>query len=159
MTEAKDWAGELISGQTTTGRILVSEIIRNYFNDTFFSSKIARWNNRASTYPNSIYHVLLGTTPCCIWTKVISSPIVMTQIISSFFVIVSFLEGCKWLPCLPPPETSTGLPHHLVTLVVLFLSGAHPSLIWFYAPEMWVNSHYWIINILVLLLYTIHVCI
>ena len=25
MTEAKDWAGELISGQTTTGRILVSE--------------------------------------------------------------------------------------------------------------------------------------
>lgn len=27
MTEAKDWAGELISGQTTTGRILVSTII------------------------------------------------------------------------------------------------------------------------------------
>jgi len=27
MTEAKDWAGELISGQTTTGRILVC----NYF--------------------------------------------------------------------------------------------------------------------------------
>jgi potassium large conductance calcium-activated channel subfamily M alpha protein 1 len=26
MTEAKDWAGELISGQTTTGRILVSHI-------------------------------------------------------------------------------------------------------------------------------------
>lgn len=26
MTEAKDWAGELISGQTTTGRILVSWI-------------------------------------------------------------------------------------------------------------------------------------
>jgi potassium large conductance calcium-activated channel subfamily M alpha protein 1 len=26
MTEAKDWAGELISGQTTTGRILVSRI-------------------------------------------------------------------------------------------------------------------------------------
>lgn len=25
MTEAKDWAGELISGQTTTGRILVSQ--------------------------------------------------------------------------------------------------------------------------------------
>lgn len=25
MTEAKDWAGELISGQTTTGRILVSK--------------------------------------------------------------------------------------------------------------------------------------
>ena len=27
MTEAKDWAGELISGQTTTGRILVSPVI------------------------------------------------------------------------------------------------------------------------------------
>lgn len=27
MTEAKDWAGELISGQTTTGRILVSRIV------------------------------------------------------------------------------------------------------------------------------------
>lgn len=27
MTEAKDWAGELISGQTTTGRILVSKNI------------------------------------------------------------------------------------------------------------------------------------
>lgn len=26
MTEAKDWAGELISGQTTTGRILVGII-------------------------------------------------------------------------------------------------------------------------------------
>lgn len=29
MTEAKDWAGELISGQTTTGRILVSTFIFN----------------------------------------------------------------------------------------------------------------------------------
>lgn len=27
MTEAKDWAGELISGQTTTGRILVSLLL------------------------------------------------------------------------------------------------------------------------------------
>jgi len=27
MTEAKDWAGELISGQTTTGRILVSALL------------------------------------------------------------------------------------------------------------------------------------
>ena len=26
MTEAKDWAGELILGQTTTGRILVSNV-------------------------------------------------------------------------------------------------------------------------------------
>ena len=26
VTEAKDWAGELISGQTTTGRILVSTV-------------------------------------------------------------------------------------------------------------------------------------
>lgn len=26
MTEAKDWAGELISGQSTTGRILVSDL-------------------------------------------------------------------------------------------------------------------------------------
>ena len=26
MSEAKDWAGELISGQTGTGRILVSQI-------------------------------------------------------------------------------------------------------------------------------------
>jgi hypothetical protein len=30
MTEAKDWAGELISGQTTTGRILVSPIWHLY---------------------------------------------------------------------------------------------------------------------------------
>jgi len=29
MTEAKDWAGELISGQTTTGRILVGETTNN----------------------------------------------------------------------------------------------------------------------------------
>lgn len=29
MTEAKDWAGELISGQTTTGRILVSILFKN----------------------------------------------------------------------------------------------------------------------------------
>ena len=29
MTEAKDWAGELISGQTTTGRILVSAFCIN----------------------------------------------------------------------------------------------------------------------------------
>lgn len=27
MTEAKDWAGELISGQTTTGRILVKYLV------------------------------------------------------------------------------------------------------------------------------------
>lgn len=30
MTEAKDWAGELISGQTTTGRILVSMFNKKY---------------------------------------------------------------------------------------------------------------------------------
>lgn len=30
MTEAKDWAGELISGQTTTGRILVRIITINF---------------------------------------------------------------------------------------------------------------------------------
>lgn len=30
MTEAKDWAGELISGQTTTGRILVSSILMSH---------------------------------------------------------------------------------------------------------------------------------
>lgn len=30
MTEAKDWAGELISGQTTTGRILVSLLLDYY---------------------------------------------------------------------------------------------------------------------------------
>lgn len=30
MTEAKDWAGELISGQTTTGRILVRTYLRTY---------------------------------------------------------------------------------------------------------------------------------
>lgn len=35
MTEAKDWAGELISGQTTTGRILVS--FSFLFNRTFLS--------------------------------------------------------------------------------------------------------------------------
>ena len=28
MSEAKDWAGELISGQTGTGRILVSKLLK-----------------------------------------------------------------------------------------------------------------------------------
>ena len=31
MSEAKDWAGELISGQTGTGRILVSRFASLYF--------------------------------------------------------------------------------------------------------------------------------
>lgn len=31
ITEAKDWAGELISGQTTTGRILVSVYIKKVY--------------------------------------------------------------------------------------------------------------------------------
>ena len=30
MSEAKDWAGELISGQTGTGRILVSFFMSHY---------------------------------------------------------------------------------------------------------------------------------
>jgi len=34
VTEAKDWAGELISGQTTTGRILVSSSSRSHSLDT-----------------------------------------------------------------------------------------------------------------------------
>lgn len=34
MTEAKDWAGELISGQTTTGRILVSDHLFIFFSFT-----------------------------------------------------------------------------------------------------------------------------
>lgn len=38
MTEAKDWAGELISGQTTTGRILVSSMYPTpNFNFNFFN--------------------------------------------------------------------------------------------------------------------------
>ena len=32
MSEAKDWAGELISGQTGTGRILVSSLSNNLIN-------------------------------------------------------------------------------------------------------------------------------
>ena len=32
MSEAKDWAGELISGQTGTGRILVSSVSNNLTN-------------------------------------------------------------------------------------------------------------------------------
>lgn len=42
MTEAKDWAGELISGQTTTGRILVSTDI--FF--VYLIDRIARKKNR-----------------------------------------------------------------------------------------------------------------
>lgn len=36
MTEAKDWAGELISGQTTTGRILVSKVYFTHLISDFF---------------------------------------------------------------------------------------------------------------------------
>jgi potassium large conductance calcium-activated channel subfamily M alpha protein 1 len=35
MTEAKDWAGELISGQSTTGRILVSLLYFDLFSSKF----------------------------------------------------------------------------------------------------------------------------
>ena len=35
LTEAKDWAGELISGQTTTGRILVRKQGSKYVNHEF----------------------------------------------------------------------------------------------------------------------------
>lgn len=35
VTEAKDWAGELISGQTATGRILVSKQAKNLYNSVF----------------------------------------------------------------------------------------------------------------------------
>uniref|UniRef100_A0A1B0DHQ0 Uncharacterized protein n=1 Tax=Phlebotomus papatasi TaxID=29031 RepID=A0A1B0DHQ0_PHLPP len=35
MTEAKDWAGELISGQTTTGRILVSYFLFSLYLMTY----------------------------------------------------------------------------------------------------------------------------
>jgi len=38
VTEAKDWAGELISGQTTTGRILVSD--RQSYSSLFTSRLI-----------------------------------------------------------------------------------------------------------------------
>ena len=34
VTDAKDWAGELISGQTTTGRILVSPLLASKFPPT-----------------------------------------------------------------------------------------------------------------------------
>lgn len=47
MTEAKDWAGELISGQTTTGRILVSLSLSYllyflffFFSPFFFSTRV-----------------------------------------------------------------------------------------------------------------------
>uniref|UniRef100_A0A2A4J3W3 Calcium-activated potassium channel slowpoke n=1 Tax=Heliothis virescens TaxID=7102 RepID=A0A2A4J3W3_HELVI len=45
MTEAKDWAGELISGQTTTGRILVST-----------ASSPARHRNLQAACSLSIFH-------------------------------------------------------------------------------------------------------
>ena len=37
VTEAKDWAGELISGQTTTGRILVSDNFTETMHFKFYS--------------------------------------------------------------------------------------------------------------------------
>ena len=43
MTEAKDWAGELISGQTTTGRILVRSLVYNteeIIKDSFKSHEV-----------------------------------------------------------------------------------------------------------------------
>ena len=40
VTEAKDWAGELISGQTTTGRILVSDVY--YARITVYFSFLSR---------------------------------------------------------------------------------------------------------------------
>lgn len=43
MTEAKDWAGELISGQTTTGRILVSDVL------FVLASSVLIYNTRLAT--------------------------------------------------------------------------------------------------------------
>lgn len=43
MTEAKDWAGELISGQTTTGRILVSFILFFTSELTFSQKDCLKW--------------------------------------------------------------------------------------------------------------------
>lgn len=37
MTEAKDWAGELISGQTTTGRILVSTCTQGFWSPHYLT--------------------------------------------------------------------------------------------------------------------------
>lgn len=39
MTEAKDWAGELISGQTTTGRILVR--LLSFYNYCFLTCQVS----------------------------------------------------------------------------------------------------------------------
>lgn len=54
MTEAKDWAGELISGQTTTGRILVSTytMINCYYKSIFnFLILIDDQSNRGIILP------------------------------------------------------------------------------------------------------------
>ena len=52
VTEAKDWAGELISGQTTTGRILVRT-------SSLFYTKIRRIYLPFSTalYPSMCFHI------------------------------------------------------------------------------------------------------
>ena len=44
MSEAKDWAGELISGQTGTGRILVNNFIKN--NSICIESTFSKFDSR-----------------------------------------------------------------------------------------------------------------
>lgn len=44
MTEAKDWAGELISGQTTTGRILVSNFYVFVCSNFLFTFRFIEFN-------------------------------------------------------------------------------------------------------------------
>lgn len=51
MTEAKDWAGELISGQTTTGRILVCVTLTfSVFFSRYFSSLVHFVNSTKLTW-------------------------------------------------------------------------------------------------------------
>ena len=49
MSEAKDWAGELISGQTGTGRILVSILQDRQEQDEYWSVNYRIDRNRTDT--------------------------------------------------------------------------------------------------------------
>lgn len=66
MTEAKDWAGELISGQTTTGRILVRKIYSSDYNYYYLFSIFCQLSDFVFRY--SLRHCLSMSASSNLWS-------------------------------------------------------------------------------------------
>ena len=103
MSEAKDWAGELISGQTGTGRILVSSVSNNLTN---IQTHLDKHTNTHKQEEESKLLLGLGTFSGQTWRILVGhlsnkpTEICLGGMLHSYKMVKGLLWLKRWVSCI-----------------------------------------------------------